>query len=58
MQSDNLQDIEDATLEEVIVLLGSYIFNGGHLSDIQSGVLLDIYDLLELELEKRAAVIH
>ncbi len=58
MQSDNIQNIEDVTLEELIILLGSYIFNGGSLSDIQTGVLLDIYILLELELEKREAVIH
>ncbi len=58
MQSDNIQNIKDVTLEELIILLGSYIFNGGSLSDIQTDVLLDIYILLELELEKREAVIH
>ena len=58
MQSDNIQNIKDVTLEELIILLGSYIFNGGSLSDIQTDVLLDIYILLELELEKREAVIR
>tara|TARA_R110002124_G_scaffold278177_1_gene449995 strand:+ start:1591 stop:1767 length:177 start_codon:yes stop_codon:yes gene_type:complete len=58
VQSDNIQNIKDVTLEELIILLGSYIFNGGSLSDIQTDVLLDIYILLELELEKREAVIH
>ena len=48
----------ETTLEESVVVMGSYLFNGGDIDQISSQFLMDLHDLLLAEIELSEATVH
>ena len=50
--------VEAGRLQRLLILLGSYTFNGNAIEDIDDETIQEIGDLVELELVSRKGMIH
>ncbi len=50
--------VEAGRLQRLLILLGSYTFNGNAIEDIDDETIQELRDLLDLELVRRKGMIH
>jgi len=57
--TDEFINVENIELQELITIIGSYLFNGNELETVEISVLKTLQELVDLEIEERTKkVLH